>query len=101
MWVGLFIYDMLYFAHGQILCVLTIMVFGQCSINLPDNIHILTSMQESRAWGLEGLFHVMYVFHNLMVFVLVKSLQQELDKHFPVSTCLRRELRASHVAKPC
>ena len=77
------------------------MVFGQCFINLHDNIHILTSMQESRAWGLEGLFHVMYVFHNLMVFVLVKSLQQELDKHFPVSSCVWRELRASHVAKPC
>ena len=73
-WVGLFSYDMFSFAHMQILCVLTIMLFGRRSTHMPDNIHIVTNMQESRAGASEGVFNVMYVFYNGMVSELVKSL---------------------------
>ena len=65
---------MFLFAHVEILIVLTIMLFCRRFTHLPDNIHIVTSMQESRAEGSEGVYNVMYVFHNGMVSVLVNSL---------------------------
>ena len=58
---------MFLFAHVEILCVLSIMPFWRRVTHLPDYIHILTSMQEGRAGGSEGVFNVMYVLHSGMV----------------------------------
>ena len=84
-----------------ILCVLTIMCLCRRVTHLPDYVHILTSMQEGRAGGLEGVFNDMYVLHNGLVSVFVKPLKQELHQPPTTCNCVWRELRAGHAAKPC